>query len=72
MIFTLHLESEQHKTDQKTTFSAEMLSLSKNAYFFFNMLEKEKRSTQWFWFLQWILHHIVDITMYVVYVYIYI
>ena len=34
MIFTLHLESEQHKADQKTTFSAERLSLSKNALFF--------------------------------------
>ena len=34
MLFTLHLESEQHKTDQKTTFSAEMLSVSKDALFF--------------------------------------
>jgi hypothetical protein len=34
MILTLCLESEQHTTDQNTAFSAEMLSLSKNALFF--------------------------------------
>ena len=33
MILTLCLESEQHTTDQNTTFSAEMLFLSKNALF---------------------------------------
>ena len=33
MILTLCLESEQRTTDQNTIFSAEMLSLSKNALF---------------------------------------
>ena len=33
MILTLCLESEQHRTDQKTTFSAEMLFISKNVFF---------------------------------------
>jgi len=33
MILTLCLESEQHTTDQNTTFSAEMLSLSKKVLF---------------------------------------
>ena len=42
MIITQSLESEQHTTDQKTTFSAEMLSLSKNACFLCNMPRKGK------------------------------
>ena len=33
-ILTLHLGHEEHNTDQKTTFSAEMQSPSKNAFFF--------------------------------------
>ena len=35
MVLTLCLESEQHTTDQNSQFSAEMLSLSKNALVFF-------------------------------------
>ena len=33
MILTLCLESEQHTTDQNTTFSAEIVSLSKKVLF---------------------------------------
>ena len=42
MILTLCLESEQRTTDQNTIFSAEMLSLSKNALFFVKHFGKEK------------------------------
>ena len=44
MIFTLHLESEQHKTDQKTTFSAEMLSLSFQECLIFSLTCSKRKS----------------------------
>ena len=41
-ILTLHLGHEEHNTDQKTTFSAEMQSPSKNAFFFVLQAGKRK------------------------------
>ena len=41
-ILTLHLGHEEHNTDQKTTFSAEMQSPSKNAFFFVQQAGKGK------------------------------
>ena len=44
MVLTLCLESEQHTTDQNSSFSAEMLSLSKNALVFCLAFGQEKMS----------------------------
>ena len=41
-ILTLHLGHEEHNTDQKTTFSPEMQSPSKNAFFFVLQAGKRK------------------------------
>ena len=55
----LHMKP-QITTVQNTTFSAEMLSLSKNVFICCLAFWKRKRVyIQWFWCLQWILHCIL-------------